>query len=66
MSELRSHVDNWESNTPAWQKGWIAFEEDQIPSANPYNKGSDAYNDFQVGWQEADFAAKVEGGYYDE
>lgn len=49
----------------AYKQGWLSWERHWWENHNPHKEGTHKYNQFDKGWQDAEFYSKVEGGYYD-
>lgn len=56
-----------EAPEEAYKKGREAYHDtpwaDTIP--NPYQEGTANFEEFEKGWDDADFSDKVESGYFD-
>lgn len=66
--DTRDHVPDWCKKSWAWKQGWLYYKRNPYDLNFPslHEEGSDKCAQFDEGWNEAVFWAKVVGGYFDE
>lgn len=63
---LKDCTMDWDKKSWVWKQGWLMWEKYNYDTENYYNPhkiDTERYNQFKEGWNEAEFCAKVDGGW---